>query len=56
MYKKQFNSVNTIRLEDGATIPPDLLNADYQAVLEFLSNGGKVEDADPPITETQPIS
>jgi hypothetical protein len=46
MYKKtQFDKINNqegrciIRLHDGAIIPPDLTNADYQAYLKWFEEG-----------------
>ena len=48
MYKlTQTESV--IRTSDGAWIPKDPANTDYQAFLKYQSEGGKVYDADEPI-------
>ena len=52
-YKKcpteaKFGNVETsiIRKEDGACIPIDEANTDYQAYLLWVSEGGVTEDAD----------
>lgn len=37
------------RLSDGACIPFDHSNTDYQAFLKYQSEGGKVYGADEPI-------
>ena len=37
------------RLSDGANIPFDPANTDYQAFLKYQSEGGKVYGADEPI-------
>lgn len=55
MYKQiKDNLTNNIlpivkRLDDGAGIPFDPANTDYQAFLKYQSEGGKVYGADEPI-------
>ena len=51
MYKqpKQFKNEsvqNVIRVADGAWIPFDPANTDYQAFLKYQAEGGKVYGAD----------
>ena len=51
MYKQLLNFDNTIadcirRLVDGAVIPFDSANTDYQAYLKFLAEGGQPLPAD----------
>lgn len=40
------NAVCVIRTTDGATIPFDPANTDYQAYLKFLAEGGQPLPAD----------
>lgn len=49
MYKRSINSI--IRVSDGASIPPDPENVDYQAVLEFIAAGNTPAPADPPTAD-----
>ena len=51
MYKLIFDNLNNkqsgiLRLSDGACIPLDEANTDYQAYLKFLEDGGIPEPAD----------
>ena len=54
MYKKLIDTMtnqeaNCIkRLADGAVIPKDPANTDYQEYLQFLADGGVVAPADTP--------
>lgn len=47
MYKLQ-RSGEISRLSDGASIPPDPSNRDYQRYLEDVKGGASVQEADPP--------
>jgi hypothetical protein len=38
-----------LRLEDGAFIPPDPANTDYQAYLEWVAAGNEPEPAPEPV-------
>ena len=44
------------RKEDGAWIPFNEQNKDYQAYKEFLKNGGVVDEADPTLEFIPPSS
>jgi hypothetical protein len=49
IYKLQnhpFGGQFVTRLSDGANIPFDPANTDYQAFLKYQAEGGKVYDAD----------
>jgi hypothetical protein len=53
-YKQMLNPDNSVsnkhiwRIEDGACVPFDPANTDYQAYLKFLEEGGVPEPADEP--------
>ena len=42
---------NIIRVEDGALIPPDPANTDYQAYLRWLEEGNEPLPADEPTAQ-----
>jgi hypothetical protein len=46
MYKLTVNENIVQRIDDGAFIPNDLANIDYQAYLKWVSEGGVVLPAD----------
>lgn len=55
MTYKLTNTTSIIRISDGASIPADERNSDYQEYLQWVADGGITEDADPiiePIVET----
>ncbi len=43
----------TILRSDGAQIPPDQANTDYQAFLKYQAEGGKVYGADEEVPDGQ---
>jgi len=47
MYKKSHNGDVIIRISDGAHIPKDDINADYQEFKEWKKAGNTIQDADP---------
>ena len=50
MYKLTDNE-SVIRLADGAYIPCDIGNRDYQDYLNWVAEGNVAESIDPPTTE-----
>lgn len=60
MYKLIFDNLNNkqtgvLRLSDGACIPFDVANTDYQAYLAWLDAGNTPQSADEP-ADTQPTN
>jgi hypothetical protein len=49
MYKSITDEI--IQRADGAFIPVDMLNADYQAFLAWQAEGGVLEPRDPPLSD-----
>jgi hypothetical protein len=43
--------VSVLRQQDGASIPVNEANTDYQAYLEWLAEGNEVLPADEPVQE-----
>jgi hypothetical protein len=52
MYKI-INEAQILRVEDGALIPTDPANGDYQQYLEWLAAGGEPEPPDAPSKESR---
>jgi len=48
MYKLMYDSGSVIRLSDGACIPPEPLNRDWQRYQAWVAAGNKAEAADEP--------
>lgn len=48
MYQLRATGPTILRLDDGAQIPPDLTNADWQAYRAWLAAGNTPLPADPP--------
>jgi hypothetical protein len=46
MYRLTIDATTIVRLSDGASIPMDEDNTDYQAYLKFLEEGGQPLPAD----------
>ena len=60
MYKQLFDVIENktsskviLRTTDGATIPTDPANTDYQAFLKYQAEGGKVYGADEKVPDGQ---
>lgn len=50
-YKRLFNSEVILRLVDGASIPPDPANVDYQQYLAWVEAGNEPQVAEQPTQE-----
>ena len=50
---KTTNQTQILRLSDGASIPFDPANTDYQAFLKYQAEGGKVYGADEEVPDGQ---
>lgn len=61
MYKQCFDFINNqiagciIRISDGACIPSDPANTDYQAYLKWIDEGGVPFPADTPTEPTDEV-
>jgi hypothetical protein len=54
MYKLFNNSQTILRVADGAYIPFDPANTDYQAYLKWLAEGNEPLPADVPVQDPTP--
>ena len=56
MYKLITNSTGIQRVEDGAFIPPDPLNADWQQYQDWLAQGNSPDATDQPAPAKTPLT